>query len=293
MNESSFFFWLVDSHNCVFSNLVFHVIIDPHFDTFAGVSYSYHGQCDLVMIHSQQFHSGLGLRIHIRTTRVDAAHISYSYISGVAIQIGSDVLEVMSDGSIIANGFPFFVNKELTGDFAGFPVHKKMKGIAKRIFVYVLTLSDYTSVQIRANTKTGLLFVDVTTAGHDLPSDTVGLLGSPASKNALLGRDGTTDLTGAWNNLGEDWQVAVDEPKLFQDKNRVPQSPVGCIYQVQKEKTNVRHRRRLMDLDGHVLNMEVAEKACKYAVEKKKEFCIDDVMAIGDLELAKDPFYLS
>lgn len=244
------------------------------------------------MIQSQHFHNGLGLRIHIRTTRVDSTRTSYSYISGAAVQIGNDVLEVVDDGSIITNGSEFLFNKEFSGDFAGFPVHKIMKGAQRRIFVYNLVLSDDSSVQIRANTKTGLLFVDVT-AGHDLPSDTVGLLGSPTS-HVLPGRDGTIDLTGAWNNLGEEWQVTADEPKLFQDKDRVPQSPVPCLYQqVQKEKTNVRRRRRLMDLDGHTMTIEVAEKACRNSAEKKMEFCIDDVMAIGDLELAEDPFYIS
>jgi len=268
---------------------------DPHFDTFAGVSYSYHGQCDLVMIQSQQFHNGLGLRVHIRTTRVDASHMSYSYISGAAIQIDNDVLEVMDDGSIIlANGSPLFLTdeEEVTGDFSGFPVHKTRAGSSKMIFVYTLFLTDNTSVQIRANTKNGLLFVHVS-GGHDLPSDIVGLLGSPTS-NALPGRDGTTDLTGFWNNLGESWQVAEDEPKLFQDKNRIPQSPVSCVYnEVPKETGNVR-RRRLMDLDGaSSMTIEAATQACRNAAERKKGFCVDDVMAVGDLELAEDPFYIS
>jgi hypothetical protein len=245
------------------------------------------------MIQSQQFHDGLGLRIHIRTTRVDASRMSYSYISGAAIQIDNDVMEVMDDGSILANGSPLFLTdeEEVTGDFSGFPLHKTRTGSSKMIFVYTLSLSDYTSVQIRANTKSGLLFVHVS-GGHDLPSDMVGLLGSP-TRSALPGRDGTTDLTGFWNNLGENWQVTVDEPKLFQDKNRIPQSPVSCVYnEVQKETANVR-RRRLMDLDGPSMTIEAAKQACQNAAENKKGFCVDDVMAIGDLELAEDPFYSS
>ena len=248
------------------------------------------------MIQSQQFLNGLGLRIHIRTTRVDASRMSYSYISGAAIQIGNDVLEVMDDGSILTtNGSPLVFateEEEVTGDFSGFPVHKTRTGSSKMVFVYTLILSEYTSVQIRANTRSGLLFVHVS-GGHDLPSDMVGLLGSPTS-NALPGRDGTTDLTGFWNNLGESWQVTEDEPKLFQDKNRIPQSPVSCVYnEVQKETARNVRRRRLMDVDGPSMTIEQATQACENAAENKKGFCVDDVMAIGDLELAEDPFYIS
>ena len=265
------------------------------------------------MIQSEQFHNGLGLRIHIRTTRVDASHMSYSYISGAAIQIANDVLEVMDDGSILTNGSPSLFaaaaaaaaatttteEEEAMGDFAGFPLHKTRTGSSKMIIVYTLFLSESTSVQIRANTKNGLLFVHIS-GGHDLPSDLVGLLGSPTSV-ALPGRDGTTDLTGFWNNLGESWQVAEDEPKLFQDKDRIPQSPVSCVYnEVPNDTGSVRvrgrhGRRRLMELDGgpSSMTMEVAERACRNASERKKGFCVDDVMAIGDLELAEDPFYIS
>ncbi len=248
------------------------------------------------MIQSQQFHDGLGLRIHIRTTRVDASRMSYSYISGAAIQIDNDVLEVMDDGSILANGSPLVFStddeEEVTGDFSGFPVHKTRTGSSNKIFVYTLFLSDHTSVQIRANTRNSLLFVHVS-GGHDLPSDMVGLLGSPNS-HALPDRDGKTDLTGFWNNLGESWQVAVDEPKLFQDKDRIPQSPVSCVYNEVPKKTAYVRRRRLMDLDdGPSMTMEAAKQACQNAVENKKGFCVDDVMAVGDLELAEDPFYIS
>ena len=37
--------------------------------------------------------------------------------------------------------------------------------------------------------------------------------------------------------------------------------------------------------------VEAAEKACVRATGEKKQFCIDDVMATGDLELAEDSFY--
>ena len=149
------------------------------------------------------------------------------------------------------------------------------------------------SIEIRVNLKTGMIFVDVS---GSFPEDTVGLLGSP-HHDALLARDGKTDLTGDWNTFGEEWQVQSDEPKLFQDKNRVPQHPAGCIYESQQVKSNLRHRRRLMvdsagtGSDEEATAVEAAEKACVRATGEKKQFCIDDVMATGDLELAEDSFY--
>lgn len=39
------------------------------------------------------------------------------------------------------------------------------------------------------------------------------------------------------------------------------------------------------------ITLEVATKACAKARNQQKTFCINDVMATGDLEMAEDPFY--
>ena len=108
---------------------------------------------------SPSFASGLGLYVHIRTTRIDNAR-SYSYISAAAVRIGNDVLETKDDGSILINGLPL---AEEDGTFAGFPVIKTIKGSNKQIFVYDLMMlgKDDKSIQIRANLKTGMLFLDM------------------------------------------------------------------------------------------------------------------------------------
>ena len=274
---------------------------DPHIKPFKAPAFSFHGQYDGVMMMSKEFADGSGLDVHIRTTRVDNPHMSYSYISGTAVKIGTDILEVQDDGSIIVNGEDEFLLEDAEAEtagttFAGYPITKTMKGTKRNIFVYDLALDvdgGDKSIEIRVNLKTGMIFVDV--AGS-FPKDTVGLLGSP-HHDALLARDGKTDLTGDWNTFGEEWQVQSDEPKLFQDKNRVPQHPAGCIYESQQVKSNLRHRRRLMvdsagtGSDEEATAVEAAEKACVRATGEKKQFCIDDVMATGDLELAEDSFY--
>ncbi len=284
-----------------------HLYPDPHFLTLKGDSFSFHGECDLVLLKSPGFLSGRGLDIHVRTTRVDSSTMSYSYISDAALSIGNDVLEVSGgDGSIIINGAEVKYEQgsslvsSTTSSFAEFTIRKTFKGTYNNIHVYTLDLHNHGSIQIRSNSKTGMLFVDVT--GY-FP-DGEGLLGASStaaadddhqhSSRKLLARDGKTDLFGEWNAHGEEWQVRPSlDSKLFQ-KNRAPQYPAGCSYEVsQQHKAHLR-RRRLMDSGmDKVVEGNIARNVCAHASAKHKQFCIDDVMATGDLEIAEDPFYHS
>lgn len=238
-------------------------------------------------MHSSSFAAGLGLDLHIRTTRVDLDRISYSYISSAAVGIGNKVLEVKDDGSVLVDGSVFELPSG-NSEFAGFPITKTFKGTKKNIHVYNLFLEDdEKSIQIRVNLKTGMVFVDV--RGNFL--DSVGLMGrAGTTKGFVVARDGETNLLGQWNAYGEEWQVRNNEPKLFAE-NRAPQHPAGCLYKSQKQ-TNAYLRRRLLDgTMNTAMTIELASKACENFSVRKKDFCIADVMATGDAELAEDPFY--
>lgn len=239
------------------------------------------------MMHSSSFAAGLGLDLHIRTTRVDLDRISYSYISSAAVGIGNNVLEVKDDGSVLVDGSVFELPSG-NSEFAGFPITKTFKGTKNNIHVYNLFLEDdEKSIQIRVNLKTGMVFVDV--RGNFL--DSVGLMGrAGTTKGFVVARDGETNLLGQWNAYGEEWQVRNNEPKLFAE-NRAPQHPAGCLYKSQKQ-TNAYLRRRLLDgTMNTAMTIELASKACENFSGRKKDFCIADVMATGDAELAEDPFY--
>jgi hypothetical protein len=145
-----------------------------------------------------------------------------------------------------------------------------------------------------ANTNTGILYVDF----HGSFPDGEGLTGSTSS-TALLGRDGKTNFSGHYNSFAEEWQVLNTEQNLFQQP-RGPQHPEGCIYDVdsmammqhQQEDKKMKTssiRRRLLDEAKEEVTMEQASDAC--ANVKRQEFCIMDVMAMADLEIAEDPFY--
>lgn len=260
---------------------------DPHFRTFSGEYFSYHGQCDLVLLQSLSFDSGKGLDVHIRTTRVDTMSFQYSYISGIALKIGNKVLEAHADGSL--------VSKDLTDDdssdsedekqlrtFAGMSVTTGFSGLKKRIVVHTISLGHKKSIEIRANTKNGILFIDVKGAF----AGSTGLLGS---QKGLLARDGATDMTGFWNTHGEEWQVQSTEPKLFKDMHRAPQYPDGCLYEDTTK--DHRHGRKLMSEEDAIAIESSAMEACKGVKGVLKDFCIADVVALGDVDLAEDPFY--
>jgi hypothetical protein len=74
---------------------------DPHFRTWHGEKYRYHGACDLVLLHSDKFDNGLGMDIHIRTKHRG----QFSYITTAALRIGDEILEVTGqDGRGYLNG---------------------------------------------------------------------------------------------------------------------------------------------------------------------------------------------
>jgi hypothetical protein len=86
---------------------------DPHFKTWRGQHFNFHGVCDLILLQSKEFESGLGLDVHIRThMRRDM-----SYISSAVLRIGSDVLEVESQGVYYLNGV---AGADLPSEFGGF-----------------------------------------------------------------------------------------------------------------------------------------------------------------------------
>lgn len=99
---------------------------DPHFKTWTGIKYDYHGECDLVLVNNPSFADGLGLRVHIRTVRVGY----FSYIERTAIKIGDDVLEFANRKSWTLNGEEAMTGRQHIG---GFEMFKFKKAISIRL----------------------------------------------------------------------------------------------------------------------------------------------------------------
>ncbi len=87
--------------------------------------------------------------------------MDYSYISGAAVKIGDDVLEVSDEGELFING-ESMVHRSAGMTFAGLhDITKTMKGSNQRITAYDLDLGNNMNIEIRVNAKNGMLFVDM------------------------------------------------------------------------------------------------------------------------------------
>ena len=98
--------------------------------------------------------------------------------------------------------------------------------------------------------------------------------------------------------------MRTDEPKLFVNKDRFPQYPDKCvIVNTNEEMTYLRGdksssigRRRLLaaeaddDAEKNKL-VQDAIKACSHLKGVGKEYCVDDIIATGQFELASESFY--
>jgi hypothetical protein len=238
---------------------------DPHFRTWHGHKYDYHGACDLVLLHSDQFDHGLGMDIHIRTHHRG----QYSTIASAALRIGDEILEVSGkDGGMhILNGQ---VHVELPASLAGYTVtHMRHSDIQQTYRVHLshkqavvfTTWRDIVSVSIEHGTVEDF-------------GDAVGMMGDFAT-GRLLARNGheMDDV----NAFGQEWQVRVDELKLFQTVQS-PQHPQECVLPtMQSEK-----RRRL----GEGITEAAAKAACAHADVDDMDACVYDVMATNDVGMA-------
>jgi hypothetical protein len=240
---------------------------DPHFQTWNGGHFDYHGECDLVLLHSSEFGSGLGVDVHIRTKlRRDMA-----YISSAVLRIGTYVLEVESQGVYYLNGV---LNAALPDEFSGFAFSHTQPTDKQHLFEVHLGRGE------KINVKTYKDFVSVLIEQGKSENfhDSVGLMGDFAM-GRMVARDGKTVIDDA-NAFGQEWQVLHTEPSLFQTV-RFPQHPNVCTMPTPVQTSQL--RRRLSELSS--VDKAAAEKACAHWGEGKDD-CIFDVLTTGDLEMA-------
>jgi hypothetical protein len=240
---------------------------DPHFKTWRGQHYDYHGECDLVLLHSSEFESGLGMDVHIRTK----IRRDMSYISSAALRIGSDILEVESQGVYYINGV---LNADLPDEFSGFAFSHTQPTDKQHVFevhlggrerVKLKTYKDFVSVLIEQGENKHF-------------GDSAGLMGD-FRMGHMIARDGKTVIEDA-NAFGQEWQVLNTEPSLFQTV-RLPQHPNVCTMPTPVQASQL--RRRLSESSS--VDELAAERACAHWGEGKDD-CVFDVLATGDLEMA-------
>jgi von Willebrand factor type D domain len=245
---------------------------DPHFRTYDGTFYSFHGQCDLVMARSPSFDNGVGLEVHARTELVT----NWSLIKSAAVRLGKDTFEFANDGSYYFNGSK---NVEMsTVLLAGeYTVSKQeeiidvtVNGVIEqepKLFI-TIDLGNNDSIQMH-------LWKHMISVKADIQlEDSEGMLGV-WGKTGLVGRDRDTLALDA-NDMGFQWQVRDTEPMLFHDV-QMPQFPQQCVLpSVDK--------RRLRQVSVEFQNS--AEEACANVDSRLQEFCVKDVILTGDVNVA-------
>jgi hypothetical protein len=244
---------------------------DPHFKTWAGEWFDFHGECDLQLIQDKEFGKGLGVDIQVRTK----ARYEYSFIESAAIMIGDDVLEVGSFGQYFFNGVE---NADLK--------HAQMGGVmditvessedAKSHMFTIYTGEKASSGEeemIMIKSFKDLVSVTVQNAFGRSFGSTTGIMGDFNGKR--LARDGKTIIEDDIE-FGMEWQVAANAPELFQVATDRSQK---CVM---PSKSASAERRRL----GENISQEAAEAACAAVDHVHHENCVYDVMATGDLESA-------
>jgi len=240
---------------------------DPHFKTWKGDKYDFHGHCDLVLLHTSTFGDGQGLSIHIRSSPLLTI---MSYISDVAIRIGENVLEVGSQGHHTING----VAQTLTSTQAlsGYPVTSS--GTKKGRYVYKIHLDSKETIILREYKSWITLTLFHASEGNF--GDSVGLMGS-FQDGTRYGRDGMTVYSDI-DEFGQEWQVKADiDGLLFQTPSPYPNR---CNL---PSKSEVKRRgRRLQD---SMITRDEALLVCAHWGEDIED-CVIDVQLAGDLTFA-------
>jgi len=246
---------------------------DPHFKTWSGEKYDFHGICDLVLVHNPAFANGAGMDIHIRTKRSR----QWSYVDAAALRIGSDTLEVIggkSSNYYWINGVagkPMEHAMKLDETLSGYSVSFKKNN--EKSHQFIVDLEGLESIVF--TTWNGYVRVDVHNPTSNNFASSVGLMGSYAT-GQKVGRDNTTVFENT-DVFGQEWQVLPEEPKMFHNLDG-PQAPAQC-----EIPSAVELRRRLANSN---LSNDQAELACARVNQGDFDLCVFDVLATNDRDVA-------
>jgi hypothetical protein len=221
-----------------------------------------------VLVSNPDFGDGLGMHVHIRTTRVKY----FSYIEQIAIKIGNSILEFNNDvANFIINGEQVApIQKHVETKFAGFTVRRDPKAISIRL--------DDSRAKIDLIQRSNGFPAVILDGGDDQIyfKGSLGLLGDWETGKRLA-RDGKTEMNDEdATAYALEWQVRDTDPQLFQAA-RYPQFPTQCL-----------PPKKMMGNRLGISHMKAeAEKACGHWKEDMDD-CIFDVIATRDVLVAAE-----
>lgn len=239
---------------------------DPHFYRWNHQKRdSFHGECDLVLMHKEDIVEGADLDVHIRTTIKD----SYSYIESAAMKVGDDAIEFQRKG--------IYINGNLIGD-EELPLTVGESEIVKDLFSekpkYNVLVANKAAVEV-VYTKQ---FMGVKVAGSDLHGSR-GMLGDRKTGD-MVARDGR--ILEDFENFSFEWQVSPEDPQIFM-KAREPQLPYE---RCRMPSVSAESRRRKLRGQDRQLYEKALSACTANHIAENVDSCIDDVMFTGELELA-------
>ena len=249
---------------------------DPHIKRWDQERFSFHGECDMVMVHTGTFHNGTGIDIHARSTMESY----YSYFESFAVRIGATTLEFYRD--------QFYVNgverRDLpyTFEHHGYQYSVTVspetttKSASTHTTTYMIDLHTESQIKIRFYKKFGNM--DIIGHPNDF-QDSVGLLGN-FTTGAMHSRAGEIMTTTTTDEFGFEWQVQPHvDPTLFRHV-RAPQLPYERCRMPTAARPSRRHLRRTPQ-------QVAAETACRHVHGLDFDLCVHDVVATGDVGLAE------
>lgn len=235
--------------------------------SWTGEFFDYMGECDLMLIHVPGFDGKHDMDVHVRTT----IRYDYSFIEAAALRIGKDILEVGSYGDFALNGVDGALRTDsMIPKIGGYQVHYTMLNKKRHQFDVVISPTENVTI----STMKDWVSVKLFGGDEDKMGDATGLMGTYGG--LMLARDGT-NMHDDINELAQDWQIRPEDGNMFRSV-RAPQYPEKCRLPAPRTQTS----RRL----GETVAMEAAEKACAHLNAQARSFCVHDVMATGDLEMA-------
>ena len=220
---------------------------------------------------------GLGMTVHVRTK----IETWWSYVEAAVLKIGKETLEIQ-EGQFHINGQAVDMNT-VTRE----PTHSRLGGLNLRYMKVKDNVEAHIylghSEKIIMKTFKGFIKVQMAAEGSNHYKGSHGLLGRfPDGKR--VARDGETFLEDV-NAFGQEWQVGVEEPKLFHTYTDAWVVPAGqtCAMPDTTPATQQLRRRRLAD----GLATEAAEKACAHLEDvSDRKACVYDVVATQDIDMA-------
>jgi len=248
---------------------------DPHLKSWSGEWFDYQGECDLKLLHAPSFDGFHDLDIHVRTT----LRRDYSFISSAALRIGDDVFVLGSYGDHALNGVDGALGTDaMIPKVGGYQIYHTP--VNKKRHTYDIILSENENITL--TTFKDWVSVKILHGDEERFGNVSGLMGN--FHGEMVSRNGT-NLHDDINALGQDWQVQPAQDGNLFHTVRAPQYPELCRLPTAATKMAARR------LGETVVTMEAAEAACAHlegaADAHTFKFCVYDVLASGDLELAQ------